>query len=185
MRKLGLLAILISVVSIALLAAPIPQEAQEGSADFKQGELRGKTGLLRGVLKRVDPIHDQMFIRTFGGGDVRVAFDTRTELFVNDKPSRISSIPAGSVVAIDTVTESGKLFARTVRSGETGPAEINGQIVRYDSDKSLLTLSGAMSTENVVLHISPETKILNAGQSGTALKTWFPGALVACIGCRG
>jgi hypothetical protein len=40
----------------------------------------GKVGLVRGVVKRLDPIHDQLLIHAFGGGDIRIAFDARTQL---------------------------------------------------------------------------------------------------------
>ena len=172
MRKFYSFITLIACFSTLPLAAKSSQAAS-GNDFGLMGELRGKTGLLRGVLKKVDPIHDQLFLHTFGGGDIRIAFDTRTELFVNDKPSRLSGIPAGSVVAIDTVMESGKLFARTVRSGNLGSAEINGQVVRYDPTRSLLTLSDPMSPEEVALHVSPETKLVNAEQAA------IPQALVA------
>src|SRR5258708_12038916 len=41
---------------------------------------RGKTSLVRGVLKRLDPVHDQLLIHAFGGGDGRVALAPRTQM---------------------------------------------------------------------------------------------------------
>src|SRR5271166_1043646 len=97
----------------------------------------GKVGLVRGILKRLDPIHDELLIHAFGGGDVRIAFDPRTQLFSENTPQRFTSIPAGSVVSVDTVIDGGTLFALSVRTGSSDNAsELNGQVVRYDAAKS-------------------------------------------------
>src|SRR6267142_6600109 len=72
---------------------------------------RGKTSLVRGVLKRLDPVHDQLLIHAFGGGDVRVAFDPRTQMLTGNERTAFTSLPVGSVVSVDTVIDGGKLFA--------------------------------------------------------------------------
>jgi hypothetical protein len=93
----------------------------------------GKVSLVRGVLKRLDPIHDQLLVHTFGGGDIRIAFDTRTRLLSENASTRLAGIPAGSVVSVDTVIDNGKLFARTVRTGSSDAVELNGHVVRSDA----------------------------------------------------
>ncbi len=77
------------------------------------------------------------------------------------------SLPAGSVVSIDTVIDNGKLFARTVRTGPSNAIELNGQVVRYDAAKSQLTLRDPMSPKNVSLHITPSTMVVNRGQAAS------------------
>src|SRR5258707_767665 len=109
---------------------------------------RGKTSLVRGVLKRLDPVHDQLLIHAFGGGDVRVAFDPRTQMLAGNERTPFTSLPVGSVVSVDTVVDGGKLFAVSVRAGTTTASELNGQVVRYDATKSQLTLRNPMSPEN-------------------------------------
>jgi hypothetical protein len=124
----------------------------------------GKVGLVRGVLKRLDPVHDQLLVRAFGGGEVRIAFDPRTEFLRDNTHARLSSIPAGSVVSVDTVIDGGKLFALVVRTDASRAAELNGQVVEYDAAKSELTLRDPVSPENVSLHITPSTIIVNQGK---------------------
>jgi len=127
--------------------------------------LGGKVGLVRGVLKRLDPIHDQLLIQAFGGGDIRIAFDARTQLLPDGAGSHVISIPPGSVVSVDTVIDQGKLFARSVRTGSSEAVELNGQVVRYDAAKSELTLRDPLSPQNVSLRITPGTTVVNRGQS--------------------
>ncbi len=139
--------------------------------------LGGKVGLVRGVLKRLDPIHDQLLIHAFGGGDIRIAFDARTQLLPENAGTRLISIPPGSVVSVDTVIDQGKLFARSVRTGASEAVELNGQVVRYDAAKSQLTLRDPMSPQNISLHITPSTTVANRGQSVSPLAL-SPGMLV-------
>jgi hypothetical protein len=140
-------------------------------------ELSGKVSLVRGVLKRLDPIHDQLLIHVFGGGNLRIAFDGRTQLISENAHADMISLPAGSVVSVDTVIDDGKLFARSVRTGPSNPVELNGQVVRYDAAKSQLTLRDFMSPENISLRITPSTTVINRGQPASP-QALSPGMLV-------
>lgn len=141
----------------------------------------GKVSLMRGVLKRIDPVHDQLLIHAFGGGDVRIAFDPRTQFFLENAQQHLSSIPAGSVVSIDTVIEGGKLFARSVRTGTSTAVELSSQVVRYDPTRSQLILRDPASPQSVSLRITPSTTVVNRGQpaspqalsEGMLVQVWF------------
>ncbi len=135
-------------------------------------------GLVRGVVKRLDPIHDQLLIHTFGGGDLRIAFDGRTQLFSPENTrTRLTSIPAGSVVSVDTVIDGGKLFARAVRTSPSNAAELSGQVVDYNAAKSRLTLRDPMSPDGISLRISSTTTVVNQGQPASP-QSLSPGMLV-------
>jgi hypothetical protein len=157
---------------------PAPQPTAAIADDVPSApRLDGKVGLVRGVLKRLDPIHDQMLIHAFGGRDIRIAFDARTQLLPDNVGTRLISIPPGSVVSVDTVIDQGKLFARSVRTGSSEAVELNGQVVRYDAAKSQLILRDPMSPQNVSLRITPSTTVVNRGQSASP-QALSPGMLV-------
>lgn len=137
----------------------------------------GKISLVRGVVKRLDPIHDQLLIHVFGGRDMRIAFDARTQLLTETTRTPLTSIPVGSVVSVDTVIDHGKLFARSVRTGTSHAVELNGQVVRYDAAKSQLTLRDPASPESVSLRITPSTQVVNRGKPASA-QDLSPGMLV-------
>ena len=136
-----------------------------------------KVGLVRGVVKRLDPIHDQLLIHSFGGGDLRIAFDGRTQLFSENARTRLTSIPAGSVVSVDTVIDGGKLFARAVRTSPSNAAELSGQVVDYNAAKFRLTLRDPISPEGISMRISASTTVVNQGQPAS-LQALSPGMLV-------
>lgn len=155
-----------------------PQKAPPNPDDLRPLNRPGtKVGLVRGVLKQLDPIHDQLVIHAFGGRDVRINFDPRTQLLPANPNAHLASIPAGSVVSVDTVIDGGKLFALSVRTGPSNGAELNGQILQYDAAKSRLTLRDPLSPQSVALRITSSTIVVNQGQPASP-QALSPGALV-------
>lgn len=138
----------------------------------------GKVGLVRGVLKRNDAVHDQLVIRAFGGRDVRISFDPRTKL-LPENTSHVTSIPVGAVVSVDTVTDHGRLFARSVRMGASSSTavELSGKVVRYDAGSSRLILRDPISPENVSLRVTGSTLVVNQGKAAST-QALAPGMLV-------
>lgn len=146
---------------------------------FPPMPLGDKIGLVRGTLKGIDPIFDQLVLQTFGDGELRIKFDQRTELLSSTAHATLTSLPAGSVLSIDTVTtQDGKLFARSVRSSASTYAELNGQVINYDASRSELTLRDPVSPEDVSLRLTPRTTIIRQGQT-VPIGTLSPGMLVS------
>lgn len=155
----------------------VPQRST-AVADTSSEPIPGrKVGLVRGVVKRLDPIHDQLLIHAFGGGDLRIAFDGRTQLVSENTRTRFTSIPAGSVVSVDTVIDDGKLSARAVRTGPPNAAELSGQVVGYNAAKSRLTLRDPISPEGVSLRVTSSTTVVDRGQPASP-RALSPGMLV-------
>lgn len=177
---------------VATPASPSPDNAQPKAVgpDIPpplSRKAEEKVGLVRGVLKHLDPIHDQIVVRAFGGRDVKIAFDPRTQLLpgnattASTKSTDWAAIPTGSVVSVDTVMESGKLFAVTVRTGPSTAAEMNGQVLRFDATRSRLILRDPLSPESVSFRVTSNTTVVNRGQTssaqalseGTLVHLWF------------
>jgi hypothetical protein len=159
----------------------IPQTTASTADVPPPGGPRAKVGLVRGVLKRLDPIHDQLLIHSFGGKDIRIAFDGRTQLLPENAHLHLTGISTGSVVSVDTVIDGGKLFARSVRTGPSNAAELDGQVLRYDATKSQLTLRDPISPEGISLHVAPSATVVNQGQpaspqilsAGMLVRVWL------------
>ena len=174
---------LMSVCALAQVATPVASDAGQqpavgvGDDQARPAKPGGKVGLLRGVVKRVDPIHDQLLIHVFGGHDIRIAFDPRTQFFSEKTGAHLTSLRAGSVVSVDTVIDHGKLFALSVRTGAAETAELNGQVLQYDAAKGQLTLRDPESPKSVSVRITPNTTIVNRGEPASA-QILAPGMLV-------
>jgi hypothetical protein len=166
------------IIGVGCATAQVSASGSQPTTDVTDSTLpRGKVSLVRGVLRQLDPIHDQLLIRAFGGRDIRINFDPRTQLVAQDMHVRLTSIPTGSVLSVDTVINNGKLFAVSVRMSPSNTAEIDGQIVSYDTAKSQLMLRDPLSPENLSLHLTASTTVFDQGHSA-ALRALSPGTLV-------
>jgi hypothetical protein len=170
LRFLGTLILLVSCAyAQSIVPAPSTDTGKQKTVVsdddlFPPHRLDGKVSLTRGVLKKIDPIHDQLIIQTFGGGNIRVGFDMQTKLL--PEGTQINSIRAGSVISADTVSEDGKIFARSVRVGTSGEAaELEGQVIRYDPTRSQLILHDPINPKTISLRVTPSTTVVKQGQT--------------------
>jgi hypothetical protein len=124
----------------------------------------GKVSLARGVLKQLDPIHDELIIQPFGGGQIRIRFDMATKLLPQNTALDLTKLRAGAILSVDTAIQDGKLYAVSVRTGNYGVAELSGQIERYDPTRSELTLNDRLSPESISLRVSPTTQVVKDGK---------------------
>ena len=178
--------LLVLIVGCAQAQSPTPppsnaveatKKVNSGDDLFPPHKHDGKVGLVRGILKRVDPIYDQLVVHTFGGSDIRIAFDGQTKLLGENGNTHLSNIPAGSVLSVDTVIDNGKVFASFVRIGAASFAELNGQVVRYDPSRSLLILRDPISPENISMRVTSSTRVVTRGQTAN-VQSLSPGMLV-------
>lgn len=145
--------------------ADTTRKADSGDDLFPTHRHGGRVGLIRGVLKQVDPIYNQLVIHTFGDGEIRIALDGQTKFLAENGRPGSPNIPSGSVLSVDTVMDEGKLFATLVRLGTTSSAELNGQVVRYEPFKSELILRDPISPQNISVRVTSNTKIVNRGKT--------------------
>ncbi len=184
MKRLLWVTLLLAAGAQAQVAVPDTPDASQPTSTLSTddiaaaGKSRGKVGLVRGTLKRFDPVHDRLVIRAFGGGEVKVAFGPRTQFLAFENARRhFSSIPVGSVVSVDTVVDSGNLYALSVRTGRSNAAELNGQVVRYDASRSHLILRDPVSPKDASLRITPSTTVVKQGEA-VSPQVLSPGMLV-------
>ncbi len=180
--KRYLCAIVLTVGSVqAQVAVPATSNAHLNSTSalvdgpFRNSKPLGRVGLVRGILKQLDPIHDELLVHAFGGGSIRIAFDPRTQF--NSARTAFPAIPTGTVVSVDTVVEGGRLFALAVRTGRLGAARVDGEVVRYEAAKSQLTLRESGSGDDFSLRVTRSTTIVHHGQP-VSPQSLSPGMLV-------
>lgn len=166
-----------SIVPAAPDAGSTPRSAPATDDLPAAHKTEGKVGLNRGVLKQLDPIHDELIIQPFGGGKIRIRFDTATKLLPENTALGLAKLSPGSVISVDTALQDGKLYAVSVRTGNYGVAELTGQIQRYDPTRSELTLNDNLSPESISLRVNQTTKVIKDGKP-VSLQALASGELV-------
>jgi hypothetical protein len=126
------------------------------------------TSLVGGTIRKLDRVKDQLTVDVFGGGKMNVAFDTRTHIFQDGSPASTADLHKGDRVYVDTILNSGAIFARNIRL-KTGGADgmSHGVVMSYNAEKSELIVRDALSPEPLRLRVVPSTRFTDKAQ-GTA-----------------
>lgn len=135
--------------------------------------------LVGGVVARLDRIRDRMALRPFGGGDMTIAFDSRTKIYRNGEPGTMHDIKPGSRVYVDTMLNGDQVFARSIRvQTGAGQGEARGQVLAYDRKHNVLTLREQVAPQPIKLRVSQQTAVQVNGKPASIAELQ-PGSLVA------
>jgi hypothetical protein len=128
-----------------------------------------QASLIGGTVAMLDPVHDRMVVRAFGGKDVTVDFDVRTHILRGFTQVSEREIRAGGRVYVDTILNNGRIFAKTIRLDvDPGSGEVKGQVISYDGSKDRLRVNDAITSQPFALRLSPETEVRFGNQPAHA-----------------
>ena len=135
--------------------------------------------LIGGTVRTIDPIHDRIHLRAFGGGDYTIDFDVRTRVMRGPSPAQLRDVRPGTRLYADTIQKDGRVFAKMLHLESTGSmlGETRGQVVSYDSGQGLLKVRDVISDQPLNLRLTSRTEI-RAGDQAIQPSELVPGALV-------
>ena len=154
---------------------PLPQNPNPGTrGQSRADELedswerpplpKGAVSLMGGTVATVDPIRDRIVLRAFGGRDVTIDFDTRTQVLRGSTAVSSREIRPGTRIYADTIMIAGRVFAKTVRLEANGAAgETEGQIMEYNGTKQLLRVRDSISHEPVLVRLTSSSQLMLGG----------------------
>lgn len=137
-----------------------------------------KTSAIGGTIEKLDRIRDQFTVRVFGGGKMRVFFDPRTQIYSDGSKGSASALRIGDRVYVDTVLNGDVIFARNIRIKSVSVGEIQGAVVSYQDNRRELIVRDALSPRPMKLLITPQTRLVDAGNV-TSASQLVPGTLVS------
>ena len=140
---------------------------------------KGKATLLGGAMSNMDRVRDQITVRPFGGHDMKILFDGRTQILLDGNKATSVDIKPGSKVYVDTVLDGTTIFAKNIRVVSKGAfGQSRGQIVDFDRARSEMTLNDGLNPESFRVKIMPGTKVISEGRE-TSTNVLRQGTLVA------
>ena len=137
--------------------------------------------LIGGFVKDVDPVNDRVTVAPFGSKQkLKIFFDERSKVYRNGREVSPIAIHKGDRIYLDTQLDKqrSRIFARNVRV-QTKPlqTDAHGQIVNFDSTKSVVVVHDDLGGQDVSFHLQPNTTVDNQGHPG-ALPDLQRGALI-------
>jgi hypothetical protein len=139
---------------------------------------KSDVALLGGIVTKLDRVRDRMVVKAFGGRDMNIAFDLRTKITRDGVPADARDIHPGNHVYVDTIYDSGRVFAKSVRiETKKGQGDARGQIEAYDTKRGVISVRDQVSPTALDLKVTPQTSVTINDRKGS-LADIHPGALV-------
>ncbi len=138
-----------------------------------------KASLIGGTVNKLDRVKDVLTIQVFGGGKMKISFDTRTHFYNNTAAGTAADLKKGDRIYVDTVLDGSTVFAKTIRVKSSAAAgESHGTVLSYRADKGVMELRDLLSPQPLKIHITSQTRIIEGDHASSAGRL-IQGTLVA------
>lgn len=153
-------------------AAPqsaFPQESSSGALSALPSLPKGKSTVIGGSIRDVDHVRDQMTLKVFGGGNMKILFDPRTHFYRNGIRTPLRDLRSDEHASVETVLDGTNIYALSVHVLSKPPeGECQCQVLKYDSGTRELTVSAALTGEPIVLRVPADTPVVRVGQAASS-----------------
>ena len=138
---------------VPLPAAPAPMEVTRSTH-------RSHSTVMGGEIKRVDAVRDELLLKVFGRGQVKILFDEKTAVFVDGKEVATSRLGAVDRASIETVAVKGAIYAVSIHilSGTQG-GECEGSVVSYAAETHTMLLRGIVAGTTLRMGVTEQTEV--------------------------
>jgi hypothetical protein len=138
-----------------------------------------KATLIGGTVEKLDRVRDQITVRVFGGGRVKVLFDPRSQVYQGTTQATLADLKVGERVYLDTVLDGDTVFARNIRLKKSqAVGESQGVVLNYRADRGEMSIRDSISPTALHVRINHSTRFLK-GDQVVAANILSDGSLVA------
>jgi hypothetical protein len=126
----------------------------------------GKSTVIGGVIRSVDPVRDQMTLGVYGGGKpLKILFDERTQFYRDGVKTPLDDMRPDDHASVETLLDGDNVFAVSVHMLSRSPmGECQGQVLAFDPRNGEVTVRNMLSGQPIKLRVEPRTTIARMGQ---------------------
>jgi hypothetical protein len=126
---------------------------------------KGKSTILGGEIRNVDPVRDQLTLRVFGQRQLKILFDERTQVYLDGKQIPLRDLGPAGHASVQTVLDGTAVYALSIHMLSHLPeGEYQGRVLNYDPGTRELTLSATLSRQPLKLLVPANTPVVREGQ---------------------
>ena len=119
----------------------------------------GKSTLVGGRVGKVDHVRDEITVQPFGGRNLRIVFDGRTQILRDGAKVTASDLRGGDKIYVDTVLDGTTIFTKNIRiQTQRTSGESRGQVVSIDSGRAELVINDPLSLNRSPSALPPRRK---------------------------
>ena len=127
----------------------------------------GKSTVMGGEIRDVDPVRDQFTLKVFGGRPIKILFDERTKLFRNGISVPVRDLRPDDHASVETSLDGTTIFALRIHTLSQLPEDRwRGQVSGFNPKTGKLTMVSNVSHEPMSLRVPPGTPVASIGQDG-------------------
>ena len=124
----------------------------------------GKSTVIGGEIRNVDPVRDEFTLRVFGGRSMKILFDERTQVFRDGEKISELTLRPDDHASVETTLDGTKVFALKIHMLTKVPqGELQGQVAGYDPQTAQLTISPAQAKRPIMLQLPTSTPVIRVG----------------------
>jgi hypothetical protein len=141
---------------------------------------KGKSTILGGQIRSLDPVLDQFTLRIFGERPMKILFDERTQVYRNGVRIPLHELRPEEHVSVQTALEGSNVFAISIHMLSDLPqGETQGHILGYNPASGELTVGSSLTRDPIRLVVRPATQVVRVGQSAFTSQSAGQADLVA------
>lgn len=127
---------------------------------------RGKSTVLGGEIRSVDPVRDEFALRVFGKHPVKILFDERTQVFRDGKRVALKELAPSSHASIESVLDGTDVYALSIHLLSQPPEGMDrGQVMTYDPNTHELTLRSSLVEQPIKMIVPDNVLVTQSGRS--------------------
>lgn len=171
--------VVLAGVAVALTSAAYAQTEQIAGpqsairAETPSGDLpalppvpHGKSTVLGGEIRNVDPVLDEFKLKAFGERPIKILFDERTQVYRDGVRIPLRDLRSADHASVQTVLDGTEVFALSIHMLSQAPeGDYQGDVLNYNPATSELTVGGFISTEPIKLVVPANIPIVREGQA--------------------
>lgn len=126
---------------------------------------KGKSTILGGSIRNIDPVLDRFTLDIIGEKPMRILFDERTQLFLDGKKISLRDLRPATHASIQTTLDGTSVFAISIHIlSQLQQGDYPGAVVSYNPSTGDLDLVSGAGGEPVRVRVTSDTKFARKGQ---------------------
>jgi hypothetical protein len=168
--------------STSAVAADLPSSST--SLPALPAAPQGKSTILGGRIRRVDPVRDQLLLDIYGQRPMKILYDERTQVFRDGVRVPLRDVGAEDRASIQTILDGTNVFALSIHIlSHRAEGDCQGRVVSYDPQQNQVAIASNISPEPVRLRVAADTAIARVGEpefmaAHSGVADLVPGTLV-------
>jgi hypothetical protein len=130
---------------------------------------RGKSTVLGGEIKEIDPVRDELMLAILGQRPVRILFDERTRVYRDGKAISLSELSPANHASVQTVLDGTHVYALSIHMlSRLSEGEYEGRVLNYNPDTHEVIVSAVLSRQPIKFLVPANTFVVRESQDSAS-----------------